>query len=94
MKTMFGYLAIMIAISGCGLTGQQSFENHIISMNESIEDEHVKYKDGVLLIDNERIDIPEGDSLNISYKRNSQITRYIVRVDGELIVEAEIPAET
>lgn len=94
MKTIFGYLAILIAVSGCGLTGQRSFENHFISTNESIDDEHVKYKDGVLLIDNERIDIPEGDSLNISYRRSSQFTRYIVRVDGELIVEAEIPAET
>ena len=94
MKVIFQLLLISIALSACAIGGQRAYEIHVISMNETIDDEHVKYSQGILLIDNERITLPEGENMRINYRRNSEVVRYTVRVDGELVEEAEIFAET
>ena len=94
MKNIVLNLAFVLVLSSCALAGSREFENHIISMHETIDDKHVKYRDGILLIDEKQIEIPEGDMLNISYRRNHEFVRYTVRVDGEVIAEAENAAET
>lgn len=94
MKVILQLLLISITLSACAISGQRAYEIHVISMNETIDDEHVKYSQGILLIDNERITLPEGENMRINYRSNSEVVRYTVRVDGELVEEAEIFAET
>ena len=63
-------------------------------MNETINDEHVTYEFGVLRIDNQKINLPKGDRLSISYRINRGVAHYTVRVDDNLVKEAEIANET
>lgn len=87
MKKAILIIAVSLALVNCGLGGQHSLESHFINMDEIIDDEHVSYVDGVLHIDDEKIDLPEGDSLRINYRNSNGVVRYTVRVDGEIVRE-------
>ncbi len=89
MKYPASTLLFSLFLSACSLGGQYSFEVHYVAMNETIDDEHVNYRDGSLQIDNTVVDIPDGDNLMVNYRCRNGVLRYKVEVDGELVTEVE-----
>ena len=94
MRYTVSILALAIGLTGCSLGGPRQFENHFISMNETIADEHVQYSNGNLTIDGEEIALPSGETLNVSYRKNPKVMRYTVKVDGTTVAEVEVTSET
>ena len=94
MRIAVALLALVIGFAGCSLDGPRQFENHFISMNETIADEHVQYSNGSLTIDGEQIALPSGETLNVSYRKSPSVTRYTVKVDSITVADVEVMSET
>jgi len=94
MRCTVALLALVIGLTGCSFDGPRQFENHFISMNETIADEHVQYRNGNLTIDGEKINLPSGETLNVSYRKSPRVTRYTVKVDSITVADVEVMSET
>lgn len=92
MKKVVSILIVSIfsiLLVSCAFNGSFQFEEHYVSMDENIVDEHVRYEEGSLYIDGDEIELPEGDKLRISYRNVDGVATYTVKVDGKLIKTVE-----
>ena len=83
MKKLVIALSLFLQIGCTSYSGH--FFIHSDSMKESIESEHIQYKEGHLVIDEEKIELPEGKTLKINYKSVNGVVSYTVKVDGNIV---------
>ena len=81
-------LTVLIFLASCTSQHLHLFV-HYGKMDESVESEHVQFHEGVLLIDDENIELPRGEKLGIRYSLKKDMAKYVVKVDGKVVAKKE-----
>ena len=85
MKLLFLLSALLLFV-GCTTQHREIFI-HLGDIDEEINSEHVQYRDGVLMIDNQHIVIPDGERLSIRHTIKGKNISFTVKVDGKVVAK-------